>query len=91
MLGSAVMIMFFQQWTGINAILYYAPSIFKNLGQDSNTTSLLATGVVGIVMLVATVPAMLFIDRIGRKPILTAGAVAMGVCHMIIAGMCPTF
>lgn len=41
--------MFFQQWTGVNAILYYAPSIFASLGLTGNTTSLLATGVVGIV------------------------------------------
>lgn len=34
---------------GVNAILYYAPQIFKNLGLDGNTNSLLATGVVGIV------------------------------------------
>ena len=34
---------------GINAILYYAPSIFKNLGLTGNSISLLATGVVGIV------------------------------------------
>jgi hypothetical protein len=38
--------MFFQQWTGINAVLYYAPQIFGSLGLSSNTTSLLATGVV---------------------------------------------
>ena len=41
--------MFFQQWTGVNAILYYAPTIFQDLGLTGNTTSLLATGVVGIV------------------------------------------
>jgi len=46
-LGGAVM--FFQQWTGVNAILYYAPSIFSSLGLTGNSTSLLATGVVGIV------------------------------------------
>lgn len=44
----ATVTMFFQQWTGINAVLYYAPSIFGALGLSSNTTSLLATGVVGI-------------------------------------------
>ena len=47
MIGSLTM--FFQQWTGVNAILYYAPTIFQNLGQTGSTVSLLATGVVGIV------------------------------------------
>jgi hypothetical protein len=46
----ATVVMFFQQWTGINAILYYAPKIFSGLGLSSNTVSLLATGVVGIAM-----------------------------------------
>ncbi len=41
--------MFFQQWTGVNAILYYAPAIFQSLGLTGSTISLLATGVVGIV------------------------------------------
>lgn len=41
--------MFFQQWTGVNAILYYAPTIFQDLGLTGTTTSLLATGVVGVV------------------------------------------
>lgn len=40
--------MFFQQWTGVNAILYFAPTIFSDLGLTGNTTDLLATGVVGI-------------------------------------------
>lgn len=77
--------MFFQQWTGINAVLYYAPSIFKQLGMSSTTTSLLATGVVGIVMFVFTVPAVLYIDRVGRKPVLTVGAIGMATCHIVIA------
>lgn len=47
----ATVTMFFQQWTGINAVLYYAPTIFGDLGLGSTETSLLATGVVGIVML----------------------------------------
>lgn len=46
--------MFFQQWTGVNAILYYAPSIFTDLGLTGNTISLLATGVVGIVYVATT-------------------------------------
>ncbi|EMR65937.1 putative sugar transporter protein [Eutypa lata UCREL1] len=81
----ATVTMFFQQWTGINAILYYAPTIFQQLGLDDNATSLLATGVVGIAMFVFTVPAVLYIDRVGRKPVLTIGAIGMGTCHIIIA------
>lgn len=50
----SVLTMLFQQWTGINAILYYAPTIFGDLGLSSNSVSLLATGVVGIAMFVAT-------------------------------------
>lgn len=72
-------------YVGINAVLYYAPQIFGALGLSSNTTSLLATGVVGIVMLIATIPAILYIDRIGRKPVLALGALGMGLCHFIIA------
>ncbi|KAI1810799.1 putative hexose transport-related protein [Poronia punctata] len=81
----ATVTMFFQQWTGINAVLYYAPSIFQSLGLSGTTTSLLATGVVGIVMFIATIPAVLWIDRVGRKPVLTVGAIGMASCHIIIA------
>ena len=81
----ATVTMFFQQWTGINAVLYYAPQIFGALGLSSNTTSLLATGVVGIAMLLATIPSILYIDRIGRRPALALGALGMGLCHFIIA------
>jgi MFS family permease len=83
----ATVTMFFQQWTGINAILYYAPTIFESLGLGSNTISLLATGVVGIVMFIATIPSVLYIDKLGRRPILTIGAIGMATCHIIIAAI----
>ncbi|KAF7157451.1 hypothetical protein CNMCM5623_001712 [Aspergillus felis] len=83
----ATVTMTFQQWTGINAVLYYAPSIFQQLGMSSNTTSLLATGVVGIVMFIATIPAVIWIDKLGRKPVLVVGAIGMAACHFIIAGI----
>ncbi|KAJ4407633.1 hypothetical protein N0V82_009884 [Gnomoniopsis sp. IMI 355080] len=75
----ATVTMFFQQWTGINAVLYYAPTIFKQLGLGSTAVSLLATGVVGIVMFLATIPAVLYVDRVGRKPVLAVGAIGMAV------------
>jgi len=79
------LVMFFQQWTGINAILYYAPSIFQALGLTGNTTSLLATGVVGIVMWAATIPTVIYLDRVGRRPVLISGAFIMAACHLIVA------
>lgn len=52
---------------------------------SSDSTSLLATGVVGVVMLVATIPTLIWVDKIGRKPILTIGALGMAFCHLAIA------
>jgi sugar porter (SP) family MFS transporter len=77
--------MFFQQWTGINAVLYYAPSIFVSLGLTGNTVSLLATGVVGIAMFLATIPAVIYIDQLGRRPVLISGAFLMAFCHFMVA------
>ena len=65
--------------------MYYAPIIFNTLGLSSNTVSLLATGVVGIVMLLATIPTLFYIDKLGRKPVLIVGALGMGTCHIIVA------
>ena len=52
-----------------------------------NTISLLATGVVGIFEFVFTIPAVLWVDKIGRKKILIAGAIGMASCHFIVAGI----
>ncbi|KAI9371718.1 general substrate transporter [Aspergillus egyptiacus] len=87
----AVMVMVFQQWNGVNAILYYAPFIFDGLGLSGSTISLLATGVVGIVMFVATIPAVLWVDNFGRKTILIAGGIGMAASHFIVAGITGAF
>ncbi|KAJ6115332.1 Major facilitator superfamily domain general substrate transporter [Penicillium sp. IBT 16267x] len=83
----ACMIMVFQQWNGINAINYYAPYIFQDMQLPGNTTTLLATGVVGIVEFIFTIPAVLWVDQIGRKKILIAGAAGMAMCHFVVAGI----
>lgn len=79
--------MIFQQFTGINAVLYYAPQIFQGFGFSSVTTDLLATGVTGILQIVFTLPAVLFLDNFGRKTFLIVGAVGMCCCHIIVASM----
>jgi MFS family permease len=75
------------EWNGVNAILYYAPFIFEGVGLTGNTLSLLATGVTGVAMFLATIPAVLYVDRFGRKTILIAGGIGMASCHFIVAGI----
>ncbi|KAK5117509.1 hypothetical protein LTR85_008894 [Meristemomyces frigidus] len=88
-IGCAIMI--FQQFTGINAVLYYAPQIFESFGFTSVTTNLLATGVTGILQIIFTLPAVLFLDKFGRKQFLIAGAIGMCICHVIVAALDGTF
>ncbi|KAL4932519.1 sugar porter family MFS transporter [Aspergillus undulatus] len=75
--ATAWLVMFFQQWSGIDAIIYYASNVFEDLGLTGGTTALLATGVTGVVFFVSTLPAMLIIDKVGRKPLLIAGSIAI--------------
>ncbi|KAJ6090454.1 hypothetical protein N7486_009269, partial [Penicillium sp. IBT 16267x] len=81
----AGLIMFFQQWSGIDSIIYYASSTFQRLGLTSGTVSLLATGVVGIINVLATIPAIMIIDKVGRKPLLLAGSIGMFFSMIIVA------
>jgi len=74
------------QWSGIDSIIYYASSVFQSLGLTGGTTALLATGVTGCVFFVATLPAMVVIDKIGRKPMLIVGSIVMLV-SMVIPGI----
>ncbi|KAJ4188424.1 hypothetical protein NW755_006585 [Fusarium falciforme] len=83
---TAWLVMFFQQWSGIDAIIYYASNVFISLGLTGGTIALLATGVTGVVFLISTIPAMLIIDRVGRKPLLQIGSVVMGA-SMVTVGV----
>lgn len=74
----ALGIAFFQQITGINAIFYYAPTIFEQAG-GSTDSSFLQAIVVGLTNLVFTLVAIRFIDKLGRKPLLIIGTATMTV------------
>jgi sugar porter (SP) family MFS transporter len=80
-------VMFFQQFIGCNAIIYYAPTLFRQLGLTGKTGGLLATGVYGIVNTISTLPALFLIDKVGRKPLLLAGAVGTFISLIIVGGV----
>lgn len=73
--------------TGINSVLYYAPQIFATFGFTDTTTTLLATGVTGILQVLFTFPAVLYLDKFGRKTFLMAGALGMMACHVVVAAV----
>lgn len=89
LLGSAAQ--GFGQWAGINAIIYYAPTVFAQIGLSGGTIGLLATGVVGIVNFVMTIPAILLVDKVGRRPMLCWGEANMAISHAGVAILVAVF
>jgi len=78
-----ILLSVFQQFVGINVVLYYAPEIFKGMGLSTNA-SLLQTIIVGAVNLGFTVVAIVTVDRYGRKPLQVIGALVMGASMMVL-------
>jgi SP family xylose:H+ symportor-like MFS transporter len=68
----------FQQFVGINVVMYYAANIFRNMGLSTDA-SLLQTIVVGIINMLFTIVAIFSVDRFGRKPLLIVGALIMSL------------
>lgn len=67
----------FQQITGINTVIYYAPTILESAGFNSAALSILATVGVGVVNVLATVVSVFMVDRMGRRPLLLIGLIGM--------------
>ena len=78
-----ILLAIFQQITGINTIMYYAPKIFANVGQ-SNDSALLQTIIIGGTNLIFTLVAMTLIDRLGRKLLIIVGSAGM---TLMLAGL----
>lgn len=72
----AVLLATFNQFSGINAIMYYAPRIFSMTGL-ARDTALLQAVLIGVTNMVFTIIAMFVIDKFGRKTLLIAGSVGM--------------
>jgi SP family arabinose:H+ symporter-like MFS transporter len=80
-----IILSIFSQVTGINAIMYYAPEIFKSTG-DASGSALMQTVLVGIINVLFTLVAIKYADKAGRKSLLLAGSAGMAICLAIIGG-----
>lgn len=84
-LGS--MLFLWQNGSGINAINYYSPTVFKSIGVTGGNTSLLTTGIFGVVKAVITFFWLLYlIDHMGRRNLLLVGAAGGSICLWIVGG-----
>ncbi len=79
----AVVLAVFQQVTGINAILYYAPRIFEGAG-FARMSAIGQSTVVGLVNMLFTVVAILLADRVGRRPLLLVATAGMGLSLVLL-------
>ncbi|OIV91507.1 hypothetical protein TanjilG_26476 [Lupinus angustifolius] len=80
----AVCMQVFQQLTGINAIMFYAPVLFSTLGFKSDA-SLYSAVITGAVNVLSTLVSVYFVDKAGRRMLLLEACVQMFVSQMIIA------
>ncbi|KAI4280449.1 MAG: hypothetical protein L6R38_004459 [Xanthoria sp. 2 TBL-2021] len=77
-------LMFFQQFVGINALIYYSPTLFETMGLNYSM-QLIMSGVLNVTQLVGVSTSIWTIDRFGRRPLLLWGSFFMTVSHLIIA------
>ena len=73
-----------QQITGINTVIYYAPTIFKFAGLSSASVAILASVGVGVVNVILTLVAMQLIDRVGRRPLLLVSLAGMALSLFVL-------
>jgi MFS transporter, SP family, xylose:H+ symportor len=78
-----IMLSFFQQLVGINAVLYYGKQMFTNMGFVGNA-AFAQTVIIGIVLVVFTLVATFTVDRWGRKPLLILGSLIMAVSMTVL-------
>ncbi|KAF8835225.1 general substrate transporter [Paxillus ammoniavirescens] len=87
----AFVIFLLQQWCGQNSVGYYAPQIFTSIGYSGTTNSLLASGIYGVVKVIATsLFVFFFVESLGRKISLFISSVGMGVMFFIIGAILKT-
>lgn len=86
----AVMIPLFQQLTGINSVMFYAPVLMASVGFGAKA-ALLNTVIIGAVNVLSTLVSVVAVDRLGRKPLYLQGGAQMVVCHAALAALLAAF
>ncbi|WP_288917995.1 D-xylose transporter XylE [uncultured Prevotella sp.] len=77
-----IMLSVFQQAVGINAVLYYAPRIFADMGMGN---PMMQTVIMGVINITFTLVAVFTVEKIGRKPLLISGSIGMGIGAFVVA------
>lgn len=80
----AFLVAMFNQFSGINAILYFAPRIFELSGLSASD-SFLQSVIIGVTNAVFTILGLVIIDKVGRKKLLIAGSIGMCICLLLVA------
>ena len=65
------MLIWSAEWSGINALLYYGPTLMAELGLQGDSVTRMVAGGIGLVQFVAVLPVIIFIDRLGQSPSLS--------------------
>ncbi|XP_064944727.1 sugar transport protein MST4-like [Musa acuminata AAA Group] len=82
----AIVMQVFQQFTGINAIMFYAPVLFQTIG-FKNDSSLLSAVITGIVNVLSTVVSVVLVDKVGRRFLLLEACGQMLITQVAIGGI----
>lgn len=75
---------FFQQWTGVSTILFYAPKIYQKAGFFAPNQAILQSIYMNIWNLVCTIVALMLVDRLGRRPLLLIGCAGMAIGQALL-------
>ena len=80
-----LMLMFFQQFSGINAAIFYSSNIFKQAGYTDNTVEIISAGAVGGTQILSTFLSILLIDLLGRRVLLLLSSTGMALSSVVLS------
>jgi len=83
----AIAMPFFQQWSGVNGVSFFAPQIFAGVNAlgSGNQGSLIAAVIVNGVQLIATIITVFIVDRVGRRTLLISGSILGFAAEIAVA------